>query len=65
MTASSPYNVPAGSQVNLDKVLEKYRRENNEDNERKLEAVRNGTIKSEQPFQRFPSPGPQNTKWPN
>ncbi|PVH99503.1 hypothetical protein DM02DRAFT_615017 [Periconia macrospinosa] len=53
LTDCAPYNVPAGSQVNVQKVLEKYRRENNEDNERKLEALRNGTINSEQPFQRF------------
>lgn len=60
MTVSSPYNVPAGSQVNLDKVLEKYRRENNEDNERKLEAIQNNTIKSEQPFKRFSGSSTQN-----
>ncbi|CAI6332112.1 unnamed protein product [Periconia digitata] len=65
MTVSSPYNVPASSHVNLDKVLAKYRQEANEDNERKLEALRNGTIKSEQPFQRFPAPSTENRKWPN
>ncbi|KAF2634340.1 hypothetical protein P280DRAFT_474699 [Massarina eburnea CBS 473.64] len=52
MNNGSPYNVPAGSQVNMDKVIEKYRRVANEDNERKLEALRNGTIKSEQPFEK-------------
>ncbi|KAF2186942.1 hypothetical protein K469DRAFT_705481 [Zopfia rhizophila CBS 207.26] len=48
----SPYNVPAGSQVNLDKVIEKYKKEAYENNERKLEALGNGTIKSEQPLER-------------
>jgi hypothetical protein len=52
MNAGSPFNVMAGSQVNMDKVIEKYKREANEDQERKYEAVRNGTIKSEQPFKR-------------
>lgn len=53
MNVGSPFNVPAGSQVNMDKVIEKYKREAFEDNERKLEALRNGTIKGEQPFERF------------
>ncbi|KAF1951941.1 hypothetical protein CC80DRAFT_480405 [Byssothecium circinans] len=52
MNVGSPYNVPAGSQVNMDKVIEKFRREANEDNERKLEALRNGTLKVEQPFEK-------------
>ncbi|KAF2009796.1 hypothetical protein BU24DRAFT_455011 [Aaosphaeria arxii CBS 175.79] len=50
LTVSSPYNVPAGHQVNLDETLAKFKREANEDNERKLEALRNNTIKSEQPL---------------
>lgn len=51
MNVGSPYNVPAGSQVSMDKVIEKYKREAYEDNERKLEALRSGKIKSEPPFE--------------
>ncbi|CAO2656546.1 Nn.00g053490.m01.CDS01 [Neocucurbitaria sp. VM-36] len=50
MNVGSPYNVPAGSQVSMEKVIEKYKKVANEDNERKLEALRNNEIKSEQPF---------------
>jgi hypothetical protein len=50
MNVGSPYNVPAGSQVQMDKVIEKYRKIAYEDNERKHEALRNNEIKSEQPF---------------
>ena len=50
MNVGSPYNVPAGSQVSMEKVIEKYRKVANEDNERKLEALRNNQIKSEQPL---------------
>jgi hypothetical protein len=35
----------------MDKVIDKYRKLANEDNERKLEALRNNEIKSEQPFE--------------
>ena len=41
MNVGSPYNVPAGSQVQMDKVIEKYKKLANEDNERKLEKLRN------------------------
>jgi hypothetical protein len=51
MNAGSPYNVQAGSQVNMDKVIEKFKKEAYEDNERKLEALRDGTISSEQPLE--------------
>ncbi|KAF1935713.1 hypothetical protein EJ02DRAFT_360897 [Clathrospora elynae] len=51
MNVGSPYNVPAGSQVQMDKVIEKYKKLAYEDNERKLEALRNNKIKSEQPFE--------------
>ena len=46
----SPYNVPAGSQVNLDKVIEKYRREAFEDNERKLQQQIEGKIPPDPPY---------------
>lgn len=53
MNVGSPFNVPAGSQVNMDKVIAKYQKEAYEDNERKLEALRNNEIKGEQPVERF------------
>ncbi len=52
MNNGSPYNVPAGSQVQMEAVIEKYKKIAYEDNERKLEALANDEIKSEQPFQR-------------
>jgi hypothetical protein len=55
MNQGSPYNVPAGSQNSMEKVIAKYRKEAAEDNERKLEASRNNTVKGEQPFERFSS----------
>jgi hypothetical protein len=51
MNVGSPYNVPAGSQVSMEKVIAKYKRINNEENERKLENLRNNKIPSEQPFE--------------
>ncbi|RMZ66836.1 hypothetical protein GMOD_00002209 [Pyrenophora seminiperda CCB06] len=51
MNVGSPYNVPAGSQVQMDKVIEKYKKLANEDNERKLEKLRNNDISSEKPFE--------------
>lgn len=50
MNVGSPFNVQAGSQVQMEKVIEKYKKLAYEDNERKLEALRNNQIKSEQPF---------------
>lgn len=50
MNNGSPYNVPAGSQVPMTSVIEKYKKLAYEDNERKLEALANDEIKSEQPF---------------
>ncbi|EUC41705.1 hypothetical protein COCMIDRAFT_40162 [Bipolaris oryzae ATCC 44560] len=51
MNVGSPYNVPAGSQVQMDKVIEKYKKLAYEDNERKLEKLRNNDISSEKPFE--------------
>ncbi|KAF2277473.1 uncharacterized protein EI97DRAFT_432342 [Westerdykella ornata] len=51
MNHGSPFNVQAGSQVNMDAVIAKFQKEAYEDNERKLEALRNNQIKSEQPFE--------------
>jgi hypothetical protein len=50
MNVGSPYNVPAGSQVQMEAVIEKYKKLAYEDNERKLEALANNEIKGEQPF---------------
>ncbi|KAH9874033.1 hypothetical protein IAQ61_004661 [Plenodomus lingam] len=50
MNNGSPYNVPAGSQVDMQQVIDKYKKIAREDNERKLEALRENKIKSEQPF---------------
>lgn len=55
MNQGSPYNVPAGQVNNMEKVIEKFKKEAYEDNERKLEALRNNEIKSEQPWERYPS----------
>jgi|TARA_R110002003_G_scaffold206_14_gene15843 hypothetical protein len=52
MNVGSPYNVPAGSQNSMEKVIEKYKKLAYEDNERKLEALRNNEIKGEQPFEK-------------
>ncbi|PSN63340.1 hypothetical protein BS50DRAFT_624094 [Corynespora cassiicola Philippines] len=53
MNVGSPYNVPAGSVNQMEKVIAKFKQEAYEDNERKLEALRNGTIKAEQPYEPF------------
>ncbi|KAH5532054.1 hypothetical protein HBI52_000430 [Parastagonospora nodorum] len=50
MNVGSPYNVPAGSQVSMEKVIEKYKKITYEENERKLEALRNNEVPSEQPL---------------
>jgi hypothetical protein len=52
MNTGSPFNVPAGSQANMDQVINKYKKLAYEDNEKKLEALRTNTIKGEQPFER-------------
>lgn len=53
MNVGSPYNVPAGSQVNMDKVIAKYKQEAYEYNERKMEALRNNEITGEQPVEKL------------
>ncbi|KAF2806662.1 uncharacterized protein BDZ99DRAFT_500758 [Mytilinidion resinicola] len=40
----SPYNVPAGSSVNLDKLIAKYEKESYEAQEAKLQALKDGTL---------------------
>lgn len=50
MNVGSPYNVPAGSQVSMEKVIEKYKKIAYEENERKLEALRTNQVPSEQPL---------------
>ncbi|KAH7123728.1 hypothetical protein B0J11DRAFT_506783 [Dendryphion nanum] len=56
LTSGSPFNIIAGSQVNLSETMEKFRREANQDNERKLEAMRTNTIKAEQPIEKLDPP---------
>ena len=56
MNVSSPYNVPAGSQVNMDKVIAKFQKEAYEDNERKLQQLQDGTLKAEQPIEEVVGP---------
>ncbi|XTI95699.1 hypothetical protein V2W45_1182145, partial [Cenococcum geophilum] len=51
MNVGSPYNVPAGSSVNLDKVIAKYEKEHYEDQAKKLKQLRDGTLPAEQPFE--------------
>lgn len=52
MNNGSPYNVPAGSQVNMDKVIAKMQAEANLDNEMKLERMRNNDVPNERPMDR-------------
>ncbi|GME22362.1 hypothetical protein GTA08_BOTSDO02680 [Neofusicoccum parvum] len=44
----SPFNVPAGSQADITKVVAHYEQKNYEENAKKLEALKNGTLKAEQ-----------------
>lgn len=67
MNQGSPFNVPAGQVNSMEKVIDKFKREAYEDNERKLQALRDDDIKSEQPWERFSDPagpGPSNRRWP-
>lgn len=64
MSMGSPYNVPAGSQVSMSKVVEKYKKEANEENERKLEQLRNGTLPAEQPVPQLRGPRYEKTSIP-
>jgi hypothetical protein len=51
MNNGSPFNVQAGQQANMDKVIAKFKQEAYEDQERKMEALRNNQISSEQPLE--------------
>ncbi|OCL10644.1 hypothetical protein AOQ84DRAFT_387355 [Glonium stellatum] len=59
MNVGSPYNVPAGSGVNLGKVIAKYEKEYYEEQAKKLEQLRNGSLPAEQPFE-GPAKSPPN-----
>lgn len=59
MNVGSPYNVPAGSSVNLDKVIAKYEKEHYEDQAKKLKQLRDETLPAEQPFEK-PAKNPPN-----
>jgi hypothetical protein len=59
MNVGSPYNVPAGSTVNLDKVIAKYEKEHYEDQAKKLKQLLDGTLPAEQPAEN-PAENPPN-----
>ncbi|KAI9657643.1 MAG: hypothetical protein M1821_002819 [Bathelium mastoideum] len=49
----SPWNVPAGhGSANMDTLIAHYQKKNFEENERKLQALRDGTLDAEQPVRR-------------
>ncbi|KAF2229325.1 hypothetical protein EV356DRAFT_521182 [Viridothelium virens] len=52
MNQASPWNVPAGHGTNIDAMIEHYQKKNYEENEKKLQALRDGTLKAEQPLTR-------------
>ena len=59
----SPWNVPAGhGRVNIDQVIEKYERESYEEQEKKLQQLKDGTLPREQPVEPLVrrAPGPSN-----
>lgn len=53
MNQASPWNVPAGHGTNIDAMIAHYQKKNFEENEKKLQALRDGTLKAEQPVRRW------------
>jgi hypothetical protein len=53
MNAASPYNVRAGYHNNMDELVAKYKKEAFEDNERKLQQLRENRVPVEQPYEPF------------
>ena len=52
MNSGSPYNVPAGhGSANIDRAIAKYQQEAYDENDRKLQALRDNNIKAEKPYQ--------------
>lgn len=52
LNGGSPWNVPAGSgYTNIDHVVEKYQKEANEAQERKLQQLRENKVPAEQPLE--------------
>ena len=52
MNSGSPYNVPAGhGSANIDREIAKYQQEAYDENDRKLQALRDNNIKAEKPYQ--------------
>lgn len=51
MNVGSPFNVPAGhGSANIDKAIAKFEKEAYEDNERRLQALREDKIQGEKPY---------------
>lgn len=54
LNTGSPWNVPAGQgSVNIDQVIEKYQKEANEAQEKKLQQLRENKVPVEQPHTPF------------
>lgn len=59
----SPWNVPAGQgRVNIDRVIEKYEKEAYEEQEKKLQQLKEGNVPREKPVEPLVrrAPGPSN-----
>lgn len=59
----SPWNVPAGhGRVNIDQVIAKYEKESHEEQEKKLQQLKDGAVPVEQPVEPLVrrAPGPSN-----
>ncbi|TKA63597.1 hypothetical protein B0A49_04671 [Cryomyces minteri] len=57
----APWNVPAGhGGANMDKLIAHYEKENFEEQEKKMQALRDGSITAEQPVQRLGKKNPPN-----
>ncbi|KAJ9627212.1 hypothetical protein H2203_003674 [Taxawa tesnikishii (nom. ined.)] len=52
----APWNVPAGHQTNLDRVIAKYEREAFEEQAQKLQDLKNGNLKAEKPLKEIYDP---------
>lgn len=65
VNAGSPYNVPAGrGSANLDELIAKYEKEARDENEKKLEQLKNNTVPVEQPVVQFRRVDPAVTTTP-
>jgi len=63
LNQGSPWNVPAGhGSANIDQVIEKYRKEAFEENERRLQQLRENKVPAEQPLDPLTKISPKVTK---